>query len=716
MKRQRWQVLGYLFIGCAAFILLFAVSANRSDATLKTEAPAKAVTDNKLLQFRAGNHIIGFASNRAYLAAMDHALSVEFLGTKGVMPKADKGISTGNMSKALPLGKVTYENLWEGISLAYTAAKGGLTESVYHVAPKADVTKIRLKYNAPVELQKDGKLKIRFSRGYMTETPPVAWQDIDGKRKKVEVAFRVKDGEVGFSVGKYDPKHALIIDPTFEWHTFYGSGDGDWGDGIAVDGSGNIYVVGTANSSWGSPVNSFSGCYSNLVVLKLNKQGELQWNTFYGNDYECWDYAYNYGKGIAVDVDGNVYVLGFENIWDEQLFGIVLKLDTNGVYQWSYYDDNGNGIAIDGDGNVYVTGSSCDEEYLCDIFVLKLNISGALRWKKYFGGSDDDAGTGITIDSSGCVHVTGTSYAPWNGPGRETPLNAYSGGADIFVLKLSSSGSYLRHTFYGSSDDDICKGIAIQGGDVYVAGLSMSAWGGPGGKAPLNSHSGGTDVVVLKLNTAYTYQWHTFYGSTASETGYGIAVDSSRNVYVTGSSNATWNGPDGKAPLNAYTGGSDIFTLELNSSGVYQWHTFYGSTASETGYGIAVDGSRNVYVTGSSNATWNGPGGKAPLNAYTGDSDIVLLKLAAACDSYRVMIDSTGYSTISSAYKAAATAQIIKAYAQDFTEDLNLTDNISITLRGGYSCDFFSQEGYTNVIGNVLIRNGTVVLDNIRIK
>ena len=104
---------------------------------------------------------------------------------------------------------------------------------------------------------------------------------------------------------------------------------------------------------------------------------------------------------------------------------------------------------------------------------------------------------------------------------------------------------------------------------------------------------------MLKLNSSGAYQWHTFYGSSSDDDGgYGIAVDGSGNVYVTGDSDATWNGPAGQNPLHAYSGSYDIFVLKLDSSGAYQWHTFYGSSSWDYGFGIAVDGSGNVYVTG----------------------------------------------------------------------------------------------------------------------
>jgi hypothetical protein len=90
---------------------------NYAGAIQKSDATAMPKLDSKMLQFKAGDHILGFEPTKAYLASMDHALSVEFLGTQGVTPKADNNVSSNERGKAQPLGKVTYQNLWPGISL-----------------------------------------------------------------------------------------------------------------------------------------------------------------------------------------------------------------------------------------------------------------------------------------------------------------------------------------------------------------------------------------------------------------------------------------------------------------------------------------------------------------------------------------------------------------------------------------------------------------------
>ncbi len=380
-----------------------------------------------MLQFKAGGHVLGFQPNKVFLAGLDHALSVEFLGTQGVMPTSvATGPASGNSTKAPALTTVVYRNLWEGVSLSYEATEEGIAESTYRVAPGADASRIRLRYNVPVELQEDGSLRVKFDSGSLTESPPVAWQEIEGNRVPVTAEFRVSGNEVGLVVGPYELSQPVVIEPTYKWHTFYGgdcsprSGCEDIASGIAVDSSGNVYVTGSSGATWGSPLHAQGGYF--------------------------------------------------------------------------------------------------------DMFVLKLDRNGAYQWHTFFGSGGDDRGSGIAVDSSGNVYVTGSSGATWG-----SPLHAHSGGGDIVVLKLDSSGAYQWHTFYGSSSHDGGSGIALDGsGNIYVTGESY-AWG-----SPLNAHSGSWDIVVLKLDSGGAYQWHTFYGSANYDYCGNVALDGNGNVYVTG--------------------------------------------------------------------------------------------------------------------------------------------------------------------------------------
>ncbi len=569
-------------------------AANNKDTSLAPLADTtRASVDGtkSLLQFTSAGHILGFDSNAVYLASSDHSLRMEFTGSLPVQPVATSGSAICN--GAPTLRKVAYNGIWKNIDAVFSATDDGIAMSTYIVHPGGDPGDISLRYNTTVQLTPEGTLRLAFNTGYMTASPPIAWQEINGTRLPVLVAFcQQAANQIGFVVGNYDRDHTLYIDPTYRWHTFYGSDNNDYGRDIAVDSSGNVYIVGYSTKGWNgpegqNPLHSHSGG-TDIVVIKLDSNGNYQWHTFYGSD------GYDYGRDIAVDSSNNLYVVGSSSaVW--------------------------NGPSGEPPRRNYQGG--------LDITVIKLSSTGAYQWHTFYGSTSafEEDGKGIAVDSQANVYVVGYSPTSWTGPMGKQPLNSYKDGSDIVVIKLDSNATYQWHTLYGSYDDDVGKGIAVDSSvNVYVVGASENGWLGPGNAPPKNSYTGNIDIAVIKLNSAGAYQWHTFYGSDGYDYGRDIAVDSLDGIYVVGDSSKPWNGPAGWPPLNGYSGGYDFVAVKLNSVGDYQWHTFHGSAGNnEQGYGIAVDPSGSVYIVGTSFATWG-----TPLHGYSGIGDITAIKLA----------------------------------------------------------------------------------------
>jgi hypothetical protein len=275
----------------------------------------KATDD--VLQFGARGHVLGFRKGEVYIASADHALRIEFINARAVSP-VNEGISSdkrNNRQAATPLGKVSYSNLWDGVTLVYEKHGSGVVKSTYTVQPAGTnasnpVDLIQLRYNVPVVVEENGNLIFSFETGQMQESCPVAWQEIEGEYIPVEVSFRsLSKQEVGFKVGSYNPQFPLVIDPIISWHTYLGSSSEDYGTAIAVDTQGNIYVTGWTEAAWGTPINPYAGG-KDAFVAKLNNSGVLKWHTFLGS--AKGDYA----RAIAVDSRGNVYVGGSsEAIW-----------------------------------------------------------------------------------------------------------------------------------------------------------------------------------------------------------------------------------------------------------------------------------------------------------------------------------------------------------------------------------------------------------------
>ncbi|MCP4336359.1 MAG: tandem-95 repeat protein, partial [Mycoplasma sp.] len=153
--------------------------------------------------------------------------------------------------------------------------------------------------------------------------------------------------------------------------------------------------------------------------------------------------------------------------------------------------------------------------------------------------------------------------------------------------------------------------------------------------SPVNAFAASYDAFAAKLNSSGVYQWHTFMGGANDDEGKSVAVDGSGNVYVAGWSNATWG-----SPIDAYTGSNGAFAAKLNSSGVRQSHTFIGGTGSDYCYAVAVDGSGNVYTAGYSDVTWG-----SPVNAYT-SQDIFAAKLLLIASEPLTQASSVNFTSV----------------------------------------------------------------------
>jgi len=232
-----------------------------------------------------------------------------------------------------------------------------------------------------------------------------------------------------------------------------------------------------------------------------------------------------------------------------------------------------------------------------------------LVYSTYLGGSGDDFGIGLAVDSSGCAYVTGDTYST-DFPTKNAYQNTFGGGGkDGYVTKFSASGDSLVYsTYFGGSASEDPEGIQLDSsGRAYIVGLTAST-DFPTQSAYQNTYGGGSnDVFVTILSASGTsLVYSTYLGGSGDDHGYAIALDSSKNIYITGRTGST-NFPTVNAYRDTFTGSGqneyDAFVTKIASSGsslVYS--TYLGGSGKETGYGIAVNGS-NAYVTGLTTST-----------------------------------------------------------------------------------------------------------------
>jgi len=233
-----------------------------------------------------------------------------------------------------------------------------------------------------------------------------------------------------------------------------------------------------------------------------------------------------------------------------------------------------------------------------------------------FGGTDVDQPKDVAVDGSGNVYSTGRFRGTVNfGAGNVTSAGDY----DVFVTKLNSAGAHQWTTTFGSTGTDISYGVAVDGsGNVHIAGIFTGTVDFGAGNV---TSAGVGDVFVTKLNAAGAHQWTTTFGGTSQDISYGVAVDGSGNVHITGIFNGTVNFGAGNVTS---AGGNDGFVTKLNSSGAHQWTTTFGSTDTDNGWGVAVDGSGNVHIAGRFFGTVNfGAGNVTSAGSY----DVFVTKL-----------------------------------------------------------------------------------------
>lgn len=537
--------------------------------------------------------------------------------------------------------KITYKSIYPNIDLELNTSGKGI-EYAFIVHPGGNAHNIRMQWKGADSLNfntEQDTIKYANNLGFLLENGLQIWSE---GHVKIQGKYQIENNIVSFNVGAYDKSQLLIIDPNIVWCTYYGGGQYDEGDDVAIDMSRNTFITGVTLS----PTNiATSGAFQNSIIVgytpflaKFSPSGSRLWGTYFG--------TVGYGFGVAVDPSGNAIITGqfktnngqfspcnFQSVYGGGYDAFVAKFSTSGSLSWATYfggssEDAGYGIATDKNSNIFITGltkSSSDiafgNSYQAKLknningFLAAFDASGYLNWSTYLG-NDSTIGNGITTDRSDNVIVIGGTtsktgiassgafqsvYGKGSGSlapfGFKTTING-----DAFIAKFSSSGNNLWSTYFGDTGDEFGEGLTTDSSNnIYIVGWTSSSKGIASTGAFQTSCKGYTDAFIAKFSATGSRLWSTYYGNTGYDFLFDVGIGKKGAIFVTGFTSSSSGITTSGAFQTKFKGGpydnTDVFIAKFSNPGNRIWSTYFGGDRDDYGLALVSD-STSFYIDG----------------------------------------------------------------------------------------------------------------------
>lgn len=476
--------------------------------------------------------------------------------------------------------KITVKEIYPGIDWVISADDVNGVAHDFVVHPNGNHRSIVMRYSgltAPITLNEKMQLTLVSQFGTMYEGRLKVY---DAKTAQPQPAnFYIDGNDVRFTLLRMRAgvkSHSFIIDPPLEWSVRQASSGYDYGSGVAAtkDGTGDVLGCGYTDGTDFPVMNAYQGTLDgqeDALVYRLDADGNRLWSTYFGGN------NIDNAKGIATDVAGNAYITGHTASQDLPVM---------------------NPLQANYGGGVY------------DAFIAKYDNAGVMQWASWRGGTGSDFGTAITSDDNGMLYIVGYTNTTVNFPLLNPIQATNAGGYDGFVMSVSSAQAMQWSTYYGGTDEDKFRAVALDAAatNIVIAGNTMSG-NFPTAGNPFQLYNAQAwftaDAVIMKMGVNQSVVFASYCGGDEDDFATGITTDAAGNIYATGYTTSA-DFPKMVQSGSAYSdttlnaiGVQDAFVVKCNPSGTaLLWSTYYGGTASDYAFAIGYKQNYGVYICG----------------------------------------------------------------------------------------------------------------------
>jgi hypothetical protein len=329
------------------------------------------------------------------------------------------------------------------------------------------------------------------------------------------------------------------------WTRIWGASGWDYGQSVAADNLGAVYVAGYTDGSFDGQTNKGS---LDFCLSKFDSDGIRQWSRIWGTINAEW------GEAVCTDGTNSVYVAG--HISNTPIILHLSKFASDGTPLWTQSWGAGQqsleyaeGVCVDSSNNVYVVGNT-DRAFDgqtnagdWDIYLTKFNSAGNKVWSRIWGSSATEYGTGVSVDGSNFIYAVGTTQGSWAGETND-------GSFRMCLSKYDPNGNHIWSRIWGSGWGESGGRVAADGlGNTYVSGVSLANFDG-------QTNPGYYSPFLTKYDANGNRKWSRMWGSSGYDISYGVGTDGSGSVAVMGDTSGT--SFDGQT----INGGFDLFVTK----------------------------------------------------------------------------------------------------------------------------------------------------------